>query len=181
MAIYFNIIIPINKFFYDLQQVMIDHSINIYIEKWNDEKRFHYELLNNKKINTSSFFDKDYCGFFFTSLDIKINNGQLKPGKNQTKKQITFYDDILCNYCIEGKGGREDDTNIEVINLRIISKKPDSQIQKFYNALQTLLKKSIQINRGLQIGQHFDDKIYYFSTDKNMLPDFENKELKYLE
>ena len=176
MAIYFNIIIPIHNFFADLQPVLIHHSINIYVEKWNDDKKFHYELLDIQKTDTTSFSDKDFRGFFFTSLNIKINDGKLNPDKKITKRKdgITFYDDELFDYCIEGKGGRENDENIEIITLRIISKNPDKQIQKFYNSLQTLFKKSSEINKGLQIEHYFDDKIYYFKTDKNMLADIEN-------
>ncbi len=123
----------------------------MYILKKEWWKKFHYEVLDIKKTDTTSFYNKDYRGFFFTSLDIKISDGKLNPDikRNKHKDNISFYDDDLFDYFIEGKGVRENNQNIEIIKLRIISKKPDKQIQKFYNSLQSLFKKSAEINKGL--------------------------------
>jgi hypothetical protein len=183
MAVYFNIIIPIEKFLVDLEQVLLTHSINIYIEKYNEVQNFYYELVDIKKPNIACFSDKEYRGFFFTSLSLVIQNGKLVFDNNKIQQtdKVSFYNDELFNYCIEGKGGREDIENIESIRLRIISKSPDKQIERFYKSLQTMFKKSIDINKGLNIGQHFDSKIYYYKTKKNMLNDFTNKKLNYFE
>ncbi|GEM_PF-1041398 len=183
MATYFNIIIPIKKLLADLEQILITHSINVYVEKFNEAKGFYYEQIAINYSNLAFVQDKDYRGFFFTSLHLSIKKGQLSFDNKKTKQDddVSFYDDELFNYCIEGKGGREDSEFIESIKLRIISKTPDKQIDKFYKALQALFKKSTDINKGLHLGQHFDNKLYYFKTNKHMLNDFANNELKYVE
>lgn len=183
MATYFNIVIPVKKFILDLEQILVTHAITIYVEKFNAVKGLYYELIDIKNPDFSCFSDKEYSRFFFTSFNLRIQNGKLTFDKNKIHQtdSISFYDDELFNYCIEGEGGREDIENIECIKLRIISKNPEKQIEKFYKSLQTMFKKSIGINQGLHIGEYFDKKIYYYKTDKKMLNDFTDKKIKYVE
>lgn len=180
MAVYFNIIIPFEKFITELRSTLDKNSIKLYVEKLNKEKGFYYELIDANSENFTFFSDENYRGFFFSSKEIEIKNGNLILEKSTKKDRVSFYDDAIFDYCIEGKGGREDDANIEIIKLRIISKNPDSQIKKFYNALQTLFKKMENIDQGLMIGNYFNAKIFYYKTDKIMLSDFNKKESQYL-
>lgn len=179
MAVYFNIIIPFEKFIFELKDIIDKNSVNLYAEYLNDKKGFYYELIDPKSENITFFSNKDYHGFFFSSKIIEIKEGNLILGKTSKKDSISFYDDALFDYCIEGKGGREDQDNLEIINLRIISKNPDKQIAKFYNSLQNTLKKTEGVNSGLLIENYFDSKVFYFKTHKNMLSDFDKKDIKY--
>lgn len=180
MAVYFNIIIPFEKFISELKDIIDKNAVKLYVEYLNEKRGFYYELIDHKTENITFFTDKDYCGFFFSSKLIELKDGNLVLEKSSKKDKISFYDDALFNYCIEGKGGREDQENLEIIKLRIISKTPDKQITKFYKALQTVLKKLEGVDKSLVIGSHLDNKVFYYKTDKNMLSDFSKKEIKYL-
>ncbi|MCR4031334.1 MULTISPECIES: hypothetical protein [Flavobacterium] len=179
MAVYFNIIIPFQKFISELNDVLDKNAVHLYVEYLNDKKGFYYELIDPKSENLTFFTENDYHGFFFSSKAVEINNGNLILEKSSKKDRISFYDDALFDYCIEGKGGREDQDNLEIIKLRIISKNPDKQIAKFYNSLQNILKKTEGVNNGLMIGNYFDSKVFYYETAKNMLSDFDKKEVRY--
>lgn len=181
MTTYFNIIISADKFFMELKPIIETCSVQVFIEKFNENRGFYYEYFDVKKSNFCNLIDKEYRGFFFTLLNPTIQDGKLVLNKKNQNNSLSFYNEALFNCSIEGKGGREDIGNLECIKLRMISKMPDKQIEKFYKSLQTLFKKAINIKKGLNIGQHFDKKIYYFETNKNMLNDFSNKELKYFE
>lgn len=182
MATYFNVIVPIPTFFSKLKEVMDQYGIRIYIERWNPEKMFYYQQIQLENDKVSSPF-KEYRGFFFSSIEVPVHDGKLVPIKKQKKgeQQVSFYDDALASYAIEGHGGREDQYDLEAIKLRMISKAPEKQILKFYNALQALFKKDPEIGKGLNIMKHYDDKIYYYKTSKNMLIDFALKDKKYEE
>lgn len=179
MAVYFNIIIPFQKFVSELKTALDKHSVYLYAKNYNEKKGFYYEEIDPENENPTFFLNKDYKGFFFSSKWIEIKEGHLTLGKSTKKDEISFYDDAIFDYCIEGKGGREDDGNIEIIKLRIISKNPDDQIKKFYNSLQSTLKKMENVNQGLMNGNYFDNKVFYYKTDKKMLSDFTKKEMKY--
>ncbi|MFD2941987.1 hypothetical protein [Flavobacterium notoginsengisoli] len=180
MAVYFNIIIPFEKFISELKDIIDKNSVKLYAEYLNDKKGFYYELIDPKSENINFLSEKDYRGFFFSSKVVEVKDGNLVLGKSSKKNRISFYDDELFDYCIEGKGGREDQDNLEIIKLRIISKNPDKQIAKFYNALQNILKKLENVEKGLWIANYFDDKVFYYKTDKHMLSDFSKKETQYL-
>ncbi|WP_289661398.1 hypothetical protein [Flavobacterium panacagri] len=179
MAVYFNIIIPFKKFISELKDVIDKNAVNLYAEYLNEKKGFYYELIDPKSDNITFFSNQDYRGFFFSSKAVEIKDGNLILGKTSKKDRISFYDDALFDYCIEGKGGREDQDSLEIIKLRIISKNPDKQILKFYNSLQNTLKKTEGVNTGLLIENYFDSKVFYFKTHKNMLSDFDKKDVKY--
>ena len=185
MAIYFNIIISFQKFIPELNELMNKYSVYLYVEKWNDERKFYYEFIDSKTENFSFSYDKEYRRIFFSSLLIEVQNGNLISGKNKkqnpNKVKLSFYDDSLFHHCIEGEGGREDEENIETIRLRIIIKTAEKEIQKFYNSLQTHFKKAADIKKGLQNMNHFDNAIYYYKTQKNMLMSFDRKEVIYVE
>lgn len=183
MAVYFSIIISFQKFIPEIEKLMNQYSVYFYVEKWNEEQKFYYELIDIKNKNYSFSFDKDYRRIFFSSLFVEVQEGNLISGKkrNPNKSLLSFYDDSLFHYCIEGEGGREDKGNIEVIRLRRISKTPENQIQKFYNSLQAHFRSAKDIKKGLYLDSQGDSEIYYYKTHKNMLPDFSDHENKYLE
>ena len=182
MALYFNIIIPFKRFVDELQVLINKYDIHLYVEKWNADKGFYYELIEYGQ-DFLFVSDQDYRTFFFSSKFVAVHEGKLSSGNKNNKiavpKEKSFYDDNLSDYCIEGEGGREDDSNIEIIRLRIISKNPDKKIEKFYDAFQRLLKKNDELKRGLYLGNYFDDKVYFCETTKNKLADFSNKESQY--
>lgn len=145
MAVYFNIMIPFKKFISELKEIIDKNSVNLYVEYLNEKRGFYYEIIDHKSEDLTFFSDKEYHGFFFSSKAVQIKDGNLVLGKSSKKDPISFYDDELFHFCIEGKGGREDQDNLEIIKLRIISKTPDKQIAKFYNALQRFFKKAANI------------------------------------
>lgn len=181
MTSYFNIIISTNDFFIELEPVLDIYSVHVFVEKFNENRGVYYEYFDVKKSNFCNLIDKEYRGFFFTILNPSIQDGKLVLNKKKQNDILSFYDEALFNCSIEGKGGREDIDNIECIKLRMISKKPNKQIEKFYKSLQILFKTSTTINKGLNIGHYFDKKIYYFKTSKNMLNDFSDNVFIYTE
>lgn len=70
MAIYFNIIIPFQKFIPELDELMNKYSVYLYVEKWSDKRKFYYELIDSKAENFSFNF-------------VEVQDGNLISGKKQ--------------------------------------------------------------------------------------------------
>ena len=61
----------------------------------------------------------------------------------EDENSFNFNDDALCKFVIEGRGGRENVSELEMLELRIMSKTPDSIINKISNAINSKLRKDI--------------------------------------
>ncbi|WP_146065523.1 hypothetical protein [Paenibacillus sp. UNC499MF] len=137
---------------------MLSHGVNLYAEIFvNAQGDRQYSSFEIKKIDlfASYFKDTAYNSFFFSSY----------PVKNITQiKDSGYFYNTPSTYSIEVNGGRETDKSRELIQMRMISKNPNKQIQSFYRSFQRDLKKI----SGLQM--HIQKKYFYLPTEKIIIP-----------
>ena len=94
------------------------------------------------------------------------------------ENRFNFYDDAQCKFVIEGKGGRENATELEMLQLRVISKTPDCLINKISNEINLKLKKDSGYDSVILRGNHkvFYSKAYLgkkkfvYEIDNSLLP-----------
>ncbi len=158
MAIYFNISMPVMDFLTESHKTMLRHGVKLYAEIFVDAQgERQYSAFESKEIElfASYFDDTAYNSFFFSCYpiqDIKRLN------------EFGYFFDVASSDSIEVNGGRETDKSRELIQMRMISKNPNKQIQSFYRALQRDLKKI----SGLQ--KHPQKNYFYLPTEKIIIP-----------
>ena len=148
MPVYIRIIISGADFLDYSKDLLNKYGIHCYIEYRDKKKRAFYEKINLSK-SFSDVFNEKYSCFFFSTKE--LNAGV----------SINFYSDELFPHSIEVNGGRENDTEIEQLDLRIISKLPDDSIRLFFNALNNKLKKDANFGKGVHIKDYFNNTIFY--------------------
>jgi len=157
-----NVIISIDKFFYFIQDLLIEHDISLCISY---DKRTERILWQDR----DKYFDI-----------IKSQNSEVFLFSGQRKEIVNddyFYDKIP-SHSIVMSGGREDEEDIERINLRVISKKPDLIIKKFHRAVFTKLKESDLFGLGVVAGPFKRDFFYDKSPiEKGIVSDFSNRHM----
>lgn len=137
---------------------MMSHGVKLYAEIFvNAEGDRQYSTFESKEMELFAdyFTNTAYNSFFFSCYPVQATT--------QIKEFGYFYDEPD-SYSIEVKGGRETDKSRELIQMRMISKQPDKQIQSFYRTLQKDLKKI----SGLQ--KHDQKKYFYLPTEKFIIP-----------
>lgn len=148
MPVYTRIIISGEAFLNYTKELLDKYGIHCYVEHRDKQKKASY-----KKVDLSSsfspVFSEEYDCFFLCAKE---------PDDTAVD---SFYDDEWCEGTIEAKGGRENETEIEQLNLRIISKLPNDNIRLFVNALNAKLKKDPQFGKGLMIKDDYDQHIFY--------------------
>ena len=101
--------------------------------------------------------------------------------KDYNEAGISFYDDEVCKGTIEGIGGRANENEVELISLRLISKEPEREIKRLFNAIRNKLKKDPTIGVGVQSGSSrypkffyqkslTDNKVFKFDLNNDKLP-----------
>ncbi len=158
IAIYFNISMPVIDFLTESHNAMLSHGVTLYAELFvNAQGDRQYLSFENEKIDlfASYFNNTAYNSFFFSCYDIQ--------DLSQIDEFGYFYD-LPSFYSIEVKGGRETSKSRELIQMRMISKNPNKQIQSFYRSFQKDLKKI----SGLQ--KHSQNNYFYLPTEKNIIP-----------
>jgi hypothetical protein len=138
-----NIIISVDSLFSMIIPVMEKRSVSFYMELINSKNEWTVikidrensiqiaEMINDKYQNFR------YMTFFLSSLDLDLS------------KKVSFYSDKVFPYAIEGKGGRETETEVETVELRVIAKQPDKTIKAFYNDLKKHFKNHPEVGIGI--------------------------------
>ncbi|OME94279.1 hypothetical protein BK127_41620 [Paenibacillus sp. FSL H7-0331] len=155
---YFNISMPVMDFLTESHNVMLSHGVKLYAEIFvNAQGERQYTSFESEKndLFSSYFNDTAYNSFFFSCYPIQ--------DITQIKEFGYFYD-TPGSYSIEVKGGRETYKSRELIQMRMISKNPNKQIQSFYRTFQRDLKKI----SGLQ--KHTQKNYFYLPTEKIIIP-----------
>ncbi|WP_206669723.1 hypothetical protein [Paenibacillus luteus] len=158
IAIYFNISMPVMDFLTESHNAMQSHGVKLYAEIFvNGQGERRYSSFESEKNDLfSSYFNNTaYNSFFFSCY----------PAENISQiKQFGYFYDEPSSYSIEVKGGRETYKSRELIQMRMIAKNPNKQIQSFYRTVQRDLKKI----SGLQ--KHTQKNYFYLPTEKNIIP-----------
>lgn len=164
MPIYTKIIISGAEFLSYSKELLNKYGIHCYIEYRDEQKKAFYKKVDLSKSFSDVFSEKYRCFFLCT----KELNDHLP---------LDFYDDELMSDTIEAEGGRETETELEQLDLRIISKQPNNNIRLFINALNAKLKKDPQFGKGIQVKNHFyKNKFYKKGLQKTLWESFERKQ-----
>ena len=129
---------PLMEFIPYVDNILTKNNGVIYIKKRNSEG-----LFCNVKIDTNNYKNQIERNRE-KNLDFFISS------KAYENPNINFYDHSICQDIIEGFGGREIEDTIELIALRIISKNPEKETVKIFNAIRNKLKKDTAIGVGVK-------------------------------
>lgn len=165
MASLINVIVPFDVFVDRVKDLMEKYQVHLYLEKRDAAFQAGYVKLDV----FADQLDMDYSQFFFSAQEVTLND------------DTNFYADDVFDYCIEGKGGRQTDTDVELLALRLISKNPMPTIKSFFNAVHNRLKKDKDFDAGIYSGSGvaFYKNILYLKSaaqDKVMWFDFKRKD-----
>lgn len=143
---YINVVMPLANFIPFVQEILDKNNSELFIEKRNSEKTIYKvkvnsidDIENNRGVNLN---------FFIVTPELRNENEN-------------FYDEDICQYVIEGTGGRTNEKNIERISLRLVSKTPDKTIKKIFNAIKNKLKKDETIGVGVKGGSSLHKNYFY--------------------
>lgn len=163
---YINVVMSLMDFIPYISNIVIKNNGALYIEKKSDN-----DFFSNIKVDASNYENiveknrEKNLNFFISSKELEDSN-------------INFYDDTICLWMIEAIGGRETKDIIERIALRIISKKPQKETVKIFNAIKNKLKKDTAIGMGVEGGSFLHKNYFYqksYIGKKVFLRDINNK------
>lgn len=116
---------PVMDFLTESHNAMQSHGVKLYAEIFvNAQGERQYSSFEREKIDlfSSYFSDTAYNSFFFSC----------HPIQDITRiKEFGYFYDTPSSCSIEVKGGRESYKSRELIQMRMISKNPNKQIQAF--------------------------------------------------
>ena len=161
---YINVIMPLVEFVPYVNNMVVKYDCVVYLRKKNTK-----DVLYTSKLNMENYRSVIGDGiedklFFFVSL------------KDYNEAGISFYDDEVCKGTIEGN-----ENEVELISLRLISKEPEREIKRLFNAIRNKLKKDPTIGVGVQSGSSrypkffyqkslTDNKVFKFDLNNDKLP-----------
>lgn len=138
-----------------------------------------YEYIKDILVNNNAYFYIEYLnnGIINHEQVTPLNcRSKIKPLREQnmnfyiSTKPIemdkNFYDDNIFPFAIEGKGGRETSLTVELITLRLISKKPDKSIRNIFNLIKRTLDADSSICKGFSEQSIIHKSIYMLPSIK---------------
>ncbi|MCL5247598.1 hypothetical protein M4I21_17390 [Cellulophaga sp. 20_2_10] len=143
---YINVVMSLKDFISYTEELISKNQAYLYIEEWSND-----EFKNNKNVQIADDIDNNrlkYLNFFICTKEI-----------NDRSKD--FYDESINQFTIEGIGGRETKDALERIALRVISKTPDKNVKKLFNAIKNKLKKDEDIGVGVKGGSAMHKNYFY--------------------
>jgi hypothetical protein len=156
------IITSVIDFYQDIQPILIKKEAFFYIES----PLHSYTEIKDIETITRLFTD-DYRQFFISS----------EPFNEHQHKN--FYTDDFFDFVMCGTGGRCNESEIEAICLRVISKNPDKKIKTIYNAIANYLKKNNDYGTGVEpMSSSFYKNTFYKKSiikNKTLWFDFQRK------
>lgn len=163
---YINVVMSLKEFLPYVADILEKNKGDFFIEKRDDGGTIFIEKVPVESWHTQVEDDRG------KNLDFFILSDQL-PGI--TRSQL--YDDEKAPWVIVGQGGRETAESIERIALRVLSKTPDSNTKRIFNAIKNKLKKDETVGVGVEGGSRFHDGYFYqreYVGKKVMKSDFYN-------
>nr|WP_315034739.1 hypothetical protein [uncultured Chryseobacterium sp.] len=119
--------------------------------------------IESKKTNGDFFIEKVNIGNFKEKIDDnrEKNLGFFIFSEDQEVDESIIYKDNFAPFVIVGEGGREKKDSIERINLRVLSKSPEKNTSKIFNAIKNKLKKDESIGMGVEGGSALHNNYFY--------------------
>ncbi len=169
---YINVFMPLMEFIPYVDNILTKNNGVIYIKKRNSEG-----LFCNVKIDTNNYKNQ-------IERNREKNSVFFISSKAYENPNINFYDHSICQDIIEGVGGRETEDTIELIALRIISKNPEKETVKIFNAIRNKLKKDTAIGVGVKSKGYVYKNYFYqraYVGKKTFKIDINNDKLPIME
>ncbi|QJB37550.1 hypothetical protein HF324_06680 [Chitinophaga oryzae] len=163
---YINVVMSLRELLPYVADILQKNGGEFFIEKRDNSGTI---LVEKVAVETGHINGEDNRG---KNLDFFILSN---PAYNLTKHRP--YDDETAPFVIVGQGGRETADSIERIALRVLSKTPDKNTTKIFNAIKNKLKKDDTIGTGVEGGSRFHDSYFYqkkYVGAKTMKTDFYN-------
>lgn len=153
---YINLVMALPDFFRYIEDIL-EKERGVFLMEQKDKKG----NISIKEIALGSLhsgIENDrgqYLGFFILSTHV------------DGIKRSMLYDDEFAPVVITGEGGRVSPDSIERISLRLLSKKPDKNTKRIFNAIKSRLKKDPNIGIGVEGGSKFHDDYFYQAEHVN--------------
>ncbi|MFC7348332.1 hypothetical protein ACFQO9_16555 [Chryseobacterium zhengzhouense] len=148
MPVYTRIIISAEDFLSYSKDLLNQYNIHCYVEYRDKKKKASYKKVDLSQ-SFSHIFSEKYDCFFLCAKE------------PEDTSVTSFYDDEWCDDTIVAEGGRETETEIEQLDLRIISKLHNDNIRLFVNALNAKMKKDPQFGKGIEPENYLNKNIFY--------------------
>nr|WP_295866003.1 hypothetical protein [uncultured Chitinophaga sp.] len=163
---YINVVMSLREFLPYVADILQKNGGDFFVEKRDNSGTI---LVEKVAVETGHISGEDNRG---KNLDFFILSN---PAYNLT--QHSPYDDETAPFVIVGQGGRETADSIERIALRVLSKTPDKNTTRIFNAIKNKLKKDETIGIGVEGGSKLHDNYFYqkkYVGVKTMKTDFYN-------
>ncbi|RWW91956.1 hypothetical protein [Flavobacterium cerinum] len=149
---YIYVIVDCKRFLSFVKKIALKHKVDCFFEYRSsiDRTMTSYKQVDFNLENYNSLINEEYDRFFFISKEVPVDD------------TWSFYDKGILEYSIEGTGGRQLSNEIELIELRLIGKKPEKAIKSFFNAINYGLKKDEDFSQGIGPSSH-RKKIFYLN------------------
>lgn len=166
MPRYTRIITSLSDFIILIDEILTKYGASVFLEDKTNDGFINKLVVTDDIVRlVKSNRDKN-LNFFITTLSLEYEN------------RFNFYDDAQCKFVIEGRGGRENATELEMLQLRVISKTPDCLINKISNEINLKLKKDSGYDSEILRGSYkvFYSKAYLgkkkfvYEIDNSLLP-----------
>lgn len=153
MVIY--ILSSLSEFYEYIKNILVNNGLYFYVEHLNDG-HLHYE-----EIKPLNFIEK--------IKPMRERNMNFYISTKPVERDKNFYDDSLFPFTIEGKGGRETSSAVELITLRLIAKKPDKGIRHIFNLLKKTLNADLDVRKGASEQSVIHKNIYVLPLSKSKI------------
>ena len=166
MPRYTRIITSLSDFIILIDEILTKYGASVFLEDKTNDGFINKLVVTDDIVRlVKSNRDKN-LNFFITTLSLEYEN------------RFNFYDDAQCKFVIEGRGGRENATELEMLQLRVISKTPDCLINKISNEINLKLKKDSGYDSEILRGSYkvfyskayFGKKKFVYEIDNSLLP-----------
>jgi hypothetical protein len=150
MATRINVIIKIDTLIKVIEPLLIKHGIDVYVDKLKSNVNFEKYNFENRTLG----LDDNYNRIFFVENSANVNNVK------------HFYEDDICKAVLECSGGRYNNTEVEKVEMRLVSKTPNKLIKAFSADMAKFIKNSNAFGVGiLPLTNTINKSTYYYKQE----------------
>lgn len=150
---YIRILMSIKDFIPYVKDILLKNDANLYIGKREGKTQLQYISINLlDEILPFELNRERYSNLYITTTKFNVDKD-------------SFYEAPIEYFSCDITGGREKDDEIEIINIRIISKTPDKSIKKVFNAIKYRLNHDENIGKGVKIDNSVYKMMFYLKTN----------------
>lgn len=135
-----------------VKDILLKNSASLFVDKRDKENNLEFIDINLEGSELPFEPNRQrYSNLYITTAAFDKNKGN-------------FYVGPIGFYSMDITGGRITDTQVEIIEFRMLSKTPDKSIKKIFNAIQYRLKQDTEIGKGVRINTSVYKSIYFKKT-----------------